>query len=379
MIRRPSTAHRLRVCLTGWIITLGCLAPAIVYAQPPTESVEYYALDAIGSVRVVFDANGAILGRMDYGPFGQELSGGTGLSSRGFAGLFRDGEAGLDHAEARSYQSRTGRFSTTDQIVDGLFDPQGWNRYAYALNNPETLTDASGMQAESGLPPSCPPDGCAVTVQVIGQSQWVPMSPMLAFFLGWSTPRGSGGATSDGSGGEGGGRGKPTDKPLSKGNEKALENALEDLKKDTDCLNKVGSELDNFNSSEFTAYLNKGANFFDGTRSTTAASSLRNPRAAQSFASENRDITTISSWFRVRPGVNAVTSVVASMLTVYVRPNTIDRSHRGINPRNRSLLFHEGLHGFGAGNRYDDDSLMDSFHLSGSSSEISKRIAKTCK
>ncbi len=85
---------------------------------------------------------------MDYAPFGEELSGATGLPDRRFAGLFRDGEAGLDAAGARSYQVRTGRFTAVDPIYAGLFEPQRWNRYSYALNSPATLTDVSGLSAK---------------------------------------------------------------------------------------------------------------------------------------------------------------------------------------------------------------------------------------
>jgi RHS repeat-associated protein len=127
--------------LTGLAAVIGSAAP--VAAQ--TEVVEYYGLDAVGSVRIVFDASGTIKGRIDYGPFGQELSGGTNMPDRRYAGLFRDGEAGLDSAGARSYQSRTGRFSTTDAIYAGLFEPQRWNRYAYVHNNPLGFTDTSGL------------------------------------------------------------------------------------------------------------------------------------------------------------------------------------------------------------------------------------------
>jgi RHS repeat-associated protein len=122
-----------------------CLALASpVRAQ--SETVEYYATDAVGSVRVVFNANGNILGRMDYAPFGGELSGGTNLPDQRFAGLFRDGEAGLDYAQARSYQVRTGRFNAPDPVYAGMFNPQGWNRYAYALNSPHVYVDPTGLQ-----------------------------------------------------------------------------------------------------------------------------------------------------------------------------------------------------------------------------------------
>ena len=126
---------------------LAILLATATSASAQGETVEYYGLDALGSVRVVFDANGTIIGRMDYGPFGQELFGATGMPDRRYAGLFRDGEAGLDAAGARSYQSRTGRFSSVDPIYAGLFQPQRWNRYAYALNSPLGFLDPAGLQA----------------------------------------------------------------------------------------------------------------------------------------------------------------------------------------------------------------------------------------
>jgi hypothetical protein len=47
------------------------LVPRIAFAQG--EQIEYYGLDARGSVRVIFDAQGNTVDRMDYGPFGENL------------------------------------------------------------------------------------------------------------------------------------------------------------------------------------------------------------------------------------------------------------------------------------------------------------------
>jgi RHS repeat-associated protein len=204
-MRRAAATPVARLAL---VIALLALVPSWAAAQ--SESVEYYGLDALGSVRVVFDASGAILGRMDYGPFGQELSNGTGLPSRGYAGLFRDGEAGLDHAEARSYQSRTGRFSTVDPVYAGLFHPQEWNRYAYALNSPLTFVDPDGLQAANTCPPGvhycevvevkAPPPPPIIVVQTF--------TPMGAHFPFALPPRGSPGRVPPtGAGGSGGGDG----------------------------------------------------------------------------------------------------------------------------------------------------------------------------
>jgi RHS repeat-associated protein len=135
------------ICFALWF-------PITAHAQ--SEAVEYYGLDVLGSVRVVFDANGNVLGRMDYGPFGQELVPSIGKQQGIYAGLFADADAGLDHAVARSYQVRTGRFSTVDPVYGEASDPQAWNRYAYALNNPIPFSDPSGLMARS-TSPNCDP------------------------------------------------------------------------------------------------------------------------------------------------------------------------------------------------------------------------------
>ena len=128
------------------IIAATCaLLPARLFAQ---DVVEYYAVDAIGSVRVVFDAAGTVTSRMDYGPFGEQLAPST-LGAKSYAQLFRDGEAGQDYAEARSYQSRTGRFGAPDPAYTGLLQPQAWNRYSYALNNPLSFVDPTGLMADA--------------------------------------------------------------------------------------------------------------------------------------------------------------------------------------------------------------------------------------
>jgi RHS repeat-associated protein len=62
-------------------------------------------------------------------------------------GKERDPESGLDYFEARYYSSPHGRFTSTDPVIAGphkLNDPQEWNLYAYARNNPLRFTDPTG-------------------------------------------------------------------------------------------------------------------------------------------------------------------------------------------------------------------------------------------
>lgn len=81
--RAAVSARRLLRRITPWLRRglVGCAGLVVLVTSaaaktPPAETVEYYALDAVGSVRVVFDASGNILGRMDYigsVPMGAEI------------------------------------------------------------------------------------------------------------------------------------------------------------------------------------------------------------------------------------------------------------------------------------------------------------------
>jgi RHS repeat-associated protein len=110
--------------------------------------VEYVHVDALGSVRAVTDVRGNVVRRHDYYPFGEEYAPPPLTPDRlRFTAKERDVETGLDYFGARYYASRTGRFTTVDPAMDidaALIDPQRWNRYTYALDNPLKFTDPDG-------------------------------------------------------------------------------------------------------------------------------------------------------------------------------------------------------------------------------------------
>ena len=64
-------------------------------------------------------------------------------------GKERDSETGLDYFGARYYGANMGRFMTPDPLMASarVSDPQSWNRYSYALNNPLRFIDPDGMDA----------------------------------------------------------------------------------------------------------------------------------------------------------------------------------------------------------------------------------------
>ena len=132
------------------IALLVCSAPAFAQAPAPAGppgTVRYYHADALGSVRAVTDANGNVVARHDYFPFGDEPANAPNPAAQRFTGHERDRESGMDYFGARYYMQRPGRFTTVDPIqttADNLGDPQRWNRYAYARNNPLRFTDPDG-------------------------------------------------------------------------------------------------------------------------------------------------------------------------------------------------------------------------------------------
>jgi len=83
-----------------------------------------------------------------------------------FTGKERDQESGLDYFGARYFGSALGRFTSPDPLMASAkaWDPQTWNRYSYARNNPLALIDPTGMAEVSAA--ACAQDKHCVTVNV---------------------------------------------------------------------------------------------------------------------------------------------------------------------------------------------------------------------
>ena len=72
------------------------------------------------------------------------------LPRQQFTGQERDTEVGVDYFGARIYHSTHGRMPTVDPLyVGAVAEPQRWNRYAYALQNPLRYVDLDGRQART--------------------------------------------------------------------------------------------------------------------------------------------------------------------------------------------------------------------------------------
>ena len=86
--------------------------------------------------------------RRKYWPWGEEVSP-PGAGRLAFAGMELDLEASrpryYDHA--RNLETGNGRFLSPDKLGGKIGDPQSWNRYTYARNNPLKYVDPDGRQS----------------------------------------------------------------------------------------------------------------------------------------------------------------------------------------------------------------------------------------
>ena len=139
-------------------------------------NLRWLVTDHLGTPRMIAELTGSVGGirRHDYLPFGEELPAGVGsrTTQQGYSGdgvkqkftsKERDNETGLDYFVARYYTSFQGRFSGVDpfsivlevqeerypekaraKLRTYLSQPQQWNRYSYAINNPLLFVDPTG-------------------------------------------------------------------------------------------------------------------------------------------------------------------------------------------------------------------------------------------
>jgi RHS repeat-associated protein len=108
-----------------------------------TERVTFYHNDALGSPVAATDANGTLLWRESYAPYGKRLTREAGSKDTvWYTGKPED--VGLIYFGARWYDPDIGRFMAMDPIG---FDPENihsFGRYAYANDNPYKFHDPDG-------------------------------------------------------------------------------------------------------------------------------------------------------------------------------------------------------------------------------------------
>jgi len=130
-------------------------------ALASTPQVSYLTTDHLGSPRVITNENGTVKDRKDYSAFGEESTSAQRSANseysaadqlrKNYTGYEKDGESGLEFAQARYYNPTHGRFTSVDPLTASasIRNPQTFNRYSYVLNSPYKFNDPLGLLSSS--------------------------------------------------------------------------------------------------------------------------------------------------------------------------------------------------------------------------------------
>ena len=105
----------------------------------------YQYTDHLGSVRAIVGSDNSF-GSFAYDPWGAPLQSQTSVIPVKYAGMERDYDTGKDYDHARFRSTYMGRFLGVDKVGGHPTNPQSWNRYAYAGNNPVRMLDPNGRE-----------------------------------------------------------------------------------------------------------------------------------------------------------------------------------------------------------------------------------------
>lgn len=177
--------------------------------------------------------------------------------------------------------------------------------------------------------------------------------------------------------------------PLPTDKSSALDNALRELifrlnweQVSPDCKTNVLEKLaaNGFNLGAFVNFLSSNYEFYNGVTShALAAGTIHPERTANILWGAGTTIATIFASTAGSQRTSALTSITSTYFLAFFNPGDISTDTRGINGRNMALLFHEGLHGFGARtNSFYDQDVMSIFGLTGVSGGISDYIQRHC-
>ena len=121
-------------------------------------SLAWAVTERLGSVVGMIDGSGNLLGRRDYDARGELRATEGRLPPIGFTGEFQTSDETL-WLRARHYHAGIGRFLQRDSWAGDPALPQTLNRYAYAVNNPLSYVDPSGLSPESPFSDALDPQG----------------------------------------------------------------------------------------------------------------------------------------------------------------------------------------------------------------------------
>ena len=172
----------------------------------PATGVHSYTHDWLGGVANMLTPAGVSVAAYDYDPFGNPRTGGTlqpqsdGGEHSGtrlhstagpanplqYTGAYQDSTTGSGnyYLRARNYNPGTGRFTSTDPMLQG---GAAVSAYAYAENNPLAYTDPTGARPENGdgagTPLETSPETTGVSPEDMAKAQQIQSKSLLDVVL----------------------------------------------------------------------------------------------------------------------------------------------------------------------------------------------------
>ena len=121
-----------------------------VAAVASNGSAAWFLTDQVDSVKLVLDPQGETMSRVEHLPYGEVF---VQKGDKDFAPKYNsqelDRETSFYFYNARYYDPEIARFVSADSVIDGEWDTQGWNRFAYVKGRPIAAKDPTGHYLES--------------------------------------------------------------------------------------------------------------------------------------------------------------------------------------------------------------------------------------
>ena len=131
---------------------------AVVMTKSGRSQMFYVLKDNLGSWTTITDENGEVEQRLNYDAWGNLRNpnywtgffSGVPMFDRGFTGHEHLTSFGLINMNGRIYDPVMSSFLSVDQYVSSPENAQGFNRYAYCMNNPLRFVDPTGWEPRPG-------------------------------------------------------------------------------------------------------------------------------------------------------------------------------------------------------------------------------------
>ena len=139
----------------------GDLTVAVRSNESGSNELSYLVTDPHGTASLAIDATDQAFSRRYTTPFGAPRGSTTGTAwpdDKGFLGKTTDTGTGLTHVGARQYDPELGQFISIDPLLQTGVG-QTLNGYSYAVQNPATIADPSGL----GVPECREPQKYGIT------------------------------------------------------------------------------------------------------------------------------------------------------------------------------------------------------------------------